>query len=364
MDALIPILYENTEQDFTSVGLGFLPSWIDGTIEVVEERNGEFYLQGELPINGVNVGELFVERIIMAAPAPGKPMQPFRIRRISKSDDRETVSVLAQHISYQLTESVIVTYGADAANLPTYASAQAALDYLAQVGEPNLSDVFTFASDIVPESSVAFGIRGDPVSFRAALGGVEGSMIDTFGGELEWDRWDVNLLSSRGRNTDKVIRYGQNLESLDFETDVSGLVTGYVGYVRLDGGSVVTGDTVLASNAYDYAYPRVVAVDLTEKFEGAEYVPATSQIVEETEAYVATQQLHRLSTSITITAVPDHLQDVYLCDTVTVIHPAYNIQDTAKIVKTVYDPIREKYKSITIGTIKKDVLDTIAKLLR
>lgn len=360
---MIPLLFEKDSREFTRLGLGALPSWIEDTIEVVEERNGEFYLQGELPVGALHVDQLAIDRIILAAPAPGKAAQPFRIRRHFKPPEHDTVQVLAQHVSYQLTETAIPTYGTEAI-LPTYATAQAAMDALMRIAVPDLSEVFTFESDIVPETALPFGMRGEPVNLRAALGGVKGSVVDVFGGELEWDGWTVRLHKQRGKFVNKPIRYGQNLESLSFETDVSGLVTGYIGYYRTEGGSVILGETVLASNAGDYAYPRVVAVDLTEKFADSEYLPTSAQITAAAETYRDEQELHTLSTSIIINAIPDDLQNVYLCDTVPVIHPGYNLQQQAKVVKTVYDPIKERYKEITVGEIQKTIVDTIAALLR
>lgn len=97
---MIPLLFEKDTREFTHLGLGALPSWIDDTIEVVEERNGEFYLQGELPVGGLHVDQLAIDRIILAAPAPGKPAQPFRIQELSKPEDSDTVKVFAPHVSY------------------------------------------------------------------------------------------------------------------------------------------------------------------------------------------------------------------------------------------------------------------------
>lgn len=356
---MIPLLYEANTTTFNKMGLGFLPSWTN--IEVVEERNGEFYLQGELPLDGLHVDQLAIERIILAAPAPGKNPQPFRIQKLSKSLDSETVQVMAPHVSYQLSETAVMTYGQDA-SLPTYSTAQAALNQLLSTTSPDLSSVFTLSSDITPASSRSFGIRGEPVSLRAALSGVEGSMVDTFGGELEWDLWTVRLLASRGSVTDKKIRYAQNMESLSYETDVTGLVTGYIGFYSAEDSSTIMGSVVLTSNASDYAYPRIMAVNLTDKFPDS--VPTKAQVTAATQSYCNAQQLHVLSTSIKVTVVPDDFQDVQLCDTVTVVHPGYGLKQQAKVVATVFDPVKEWYKEITVGQIEVRITDTIAALLR
>lgn len=53
---------------------------------------------------------------------------------------------------------------------------------------------------------------------------------------------------------------------------------------------------------------------------------------------------------------------VGLCDTVTVIHPASGTQLKAKIVKTEYDVLTERYTTIQIGTIKKSLVDLLRKI--
>ena len=44
-------------------------------------------------------------------------------------------------------------------------------------------------------------------SARAALGGTEGSILDVFGGEYEFDNYTIRLHKNRGRDTGIVIAY-------------------------------------------------------------------------------------------------------------------------------------------------------------
>ena len=142
---MIPILYEKTETQFSTHGLGSVPEWIE--CSVTEERNGEFYLEGSLPIDAANVENLAIERIIMAAPAPGKRMQPFRILSTEKSSDGNMVNVKAYHVTYQLTENICKPFSA------RYAAAQDVLDVFFNYGTgrivPQLNSLFVFNSDIV-----------------------------------------------------------------------------------------------------------------------------------------------------------------------------------------------------------------------
>lgn len=359
---MIPVLYEKGETSFRTLGLGFLRSWIEDSIGVTEERNGEFFLEGELPVGGLNVDQLAIDRLIYAAPARGMSPQPFQIRKIQKSDGADTVRVLAHHCSYQLTEHLCK---------PTsfrYASAQQAMNNLFGEGHmvPQIDTTrWSFVSDIELSTPVQVA-HLQPLSVRAILGGAEGSLVDLYGGELEWDHWTVRLLASRGRDSGKMIRYGVNMGDLSYETDVSSLVTAYYGWWR-DSETLAYKDAYIAkSNANDYAYTRVQAVDLSSVIERSDgqLTPSDAEMQAALQEYVNKQDANHLTTSIKISAVPEELQDLMLCDTVTVVHPGYGLRQQAAVVKTVYDPIKERYKEITIGEIRKTITDTIAGLLR
>ena len=356
---MIPVLYEKNVREFGyNNGLGSLPDWI--SIEVVEERNGEFYLQGELPADGVHVDKLTIDRIIYVAAAPDELPQPFRIMQISKPEDSDIVEIMAPHVSYQLTQTVILPYLTETP--PTYQYCEDAMDYLFGRSFPSMEGVFYEMSDI--EASTAKPVNfTETVTLRNALFGAEGSLVDLFGGEMRWEHWIVRILASRGTNSGKVIRYGQNMSSMSFDTDATNFVTAYIGYVTMSG-ATIRSNMVYVTGYNNFAYPRVEAIDMTEQYQDAEYLPTTEQLTTATQAAVADKlSAVNLQTSIVVEVVPDDLQSLKLCDTVTVVHPGYNLQQTAKVVKTVFNPILERYTSITIGEIRKSITDTLVGLL-
>ena len=368
---MIPVLYEKTERDFSTLGLGFLPEWIEGTLQVVEERNGEYYLEGDLPAGALNVDQLGIDRIIYALPNPDADPQPFRIQQLSKPDGENIVHVMAPHVSYQLSQSILrplkftIASGTNMEN---------AIGAIWLYGIPSIYSIvgekfFYFESDITTSSAVTFDTQTDArfVTIREALSGMEGSIVDLVGGELEWDKWTVKLLQSRGTNNDKVIRYGQNMATSSFDTNALNIVTAYYGFCNTTAGTCVDSSLVRTSDASNYAYPRVAVLDLTEHFtslagEGQPVSPTVNDVQDATEAYAASHP-GNLKTSITIEGVPEEMQDLRLCDTVTVVHPGYNLQQSAKVVQTVFDPVKERYTSLTIGEIRKTVTDTIMQLL-
>ena len=109
-----------------------------------------------------------------------------------------------------------------------------------------------------------------------------------------------------------------------------------------------------------FAYHRVEAIDLTETFKDAEYLPNIQQIDAATQAAMGGRKEPRAS--FTTKAVPDDLQDLYLTDTLIVVYPKIKFNQRAKIVGTVFHPIIEKYTEMTIGEIRTSIIDTIAAL--
>ena len=109
---MIPILYDKTETEFKTLGIGPLSDAI--SCEVTEERNGSFELRMAYPITGVHYSDIVNEAIICAIPADGEDAQPFRIYKISRPINGK-ISVYAEHLSYQLSHIVVMPFTAHGA---------------------------------------------------------------------------------------------------------------------------------------------------------------------------------------------------------------------------------------------------------
>lgn len=350
---MTPVLWEKDERGFRFHGLGSLPAWLE--CKVVESR-GEYYLEGTLPVDGYNVDNLAIERIITAAPAPGKRMQPFRIRKLSKTMNDRAVHVLAHHVSYELVESITKPPSVRTKSGQTALEQMIASGYMV----PQNNGRFAVLSDITTADYVQVSWQ-TPKNTRASIGD-EGGVADLFDGEIEWDGYTVKL-TRRGRDTDKVIRYGRNLSDLAYDTDVEGIVNGLYGYWRASQGGAFTDEIWPDPMTWPSGlqYPRIQPVDLSSELEPetGQLVPSDAVMYAALEAKAAELVNADLKTSITVTAIPADLQDVCLYDVVTVIHPGYDIRQRAKIVETQFDPIRERYVSLTIGERVPDITDSI-----
>lgn len=196
-----------------------------------------------------------------------------------------------------------------------------------------------------------------PYSARYILGGMQGSVLQTFQGEYKFDMFEVSLLTNRGANHGVTLRYGKNLVRLEQDEDFSNMYTGVAPYWIGEDKSVVLPETVVfVQGSYDFE--RILSLDLSDQFESE---PSQDDLRSRAQQYIEANNVGVPTASVTIDyAMDTEIQSVHLCDTVSVIYTALGVQATAKVVKTVYDERLDRYKSITLGAIRSNLADTYA----
>ena len=344
-------LYEANETEFNHNGLGVLSDAADA--EVTEERNGAFELTMQYPSGGWLFSELKNRRIIYCPAYPGGTPQPFRIYRITKPMGG-LVTVYAEHISYDLSGVMLSRFSAGSA-----AEAFAKLPQYAVGNNP-----FTFFTD--KSTQAAFQVTA-PASIRSKLGGSEGSLLDVYGGEYIFDGFTVKLLNERGQNRGVSIRYGKNLTDLTQEENIQSVYTGvYPYWAKEEDYFELPEKTVNAEG--DFGFTRLMPLDLSSEFEEK---PSAEQLRTKAQEYMKANKIGVPKVSLTVSFFPLEqseeykdlalLETVYLCDTVNVEFSALGVSATAKVVKTVYDVLRKRYRSIELGDAKSNIADTIVK---
>lgn len=358
---MVPLLFEKDATDFSTRGLFALSDAISCT--VTEERNGLFELELVYPTDGNHFSEITEDRLIVAFPHENGTKQAFRIYRREGSLDG-TVTFYARHISYQLSFIPV-----DLCSGQTD-SAQTMMETLAQAAQ--VACPFSFESDITTADALSFAVAV-PVGFRSALGGMEGSVLDKFGGEFEWDNWTVKLLESRGADNGVRIAYGKNITEYDDALDIGETITGvmaYYAYQDNDGVSqiVFTNPKVITNGSTAFAHERVVTLDCSGEFETP---PSVQAFTEWVERYLTRTALADPTQEINVSFVPlgqtaeytglAELERVSLCDTVKVSYPALGISVKKKVTRTVWNVLSNRYDEVTLGT-EQTLADTIVDL--
>ena len=356
---MIPRLFEKTATTFTNYGI--CPLIDADRCIVTEARNGEFTLEMDYPRDGQWAEELSVDRIILADPRDNASAQPFRIYSI-EYDMNGDINVKAQHISYQLNNIII------GANWQNPGSRYPSKFWEKETqNKLSASNPFSFSTDVDDENDPVhqYGCT-EATPLRTLLGGMEGSMLDLYGGEFEWDGYTVKLWKARGSNNGVKIAYTKNLTGLNYSIDLSDVYTGVVAYWS-SGGTYVESD--LQTTANSYSFSRDIAVDATTEFDTQ---PTKAQLNTWASAYVANAPTPKVS--IEVEFVPlwqtEEYKDFYglehvsLCDTVEAIYPPLGLDVSAKVVETIYNVLADRYDEITISTVRPDIADTIFALIK
>lgn len=352
-----PILFSKDATTFNTNGLGRLECI---SCKVTEERNGMYELEATIPVGGEHSDQLEMNSIIVVKPNQSSNIQAFRVYKITKPLNGK-FQVFAQHISYQLSYIPVMPFTV-LADSTACASTLAALKTNSAEDNP-----FTFWTDV---TTVASYVQSVPASIRQRLGGVEGSVLDCFGGELEWDNYTVKLHQNRGIQTPQVtLRYGKNITDINQEEYISNTITGVCPYwMDSEGQTVVTLTEKVVESQYASSYPfkRTVPLDLSTEFETA---PTENELRAKAESYLTSDGIGVPTVSIQVSFIDladteeykdiAALQSVNLCDKVSVQFEKLGISSTAKVVKTVYDVLAERYDSIEIGSVKTSLAQTI-----
>ena len=352
-----PILYEAGETNFTTNGLGRLSDATECT--VTEERNGSYELYMRYPLEGIHFEDLALSRLIYAIPADGKGPQPFWIYYISKPMDG-ICKIKAEHISYQLSHIPVEPFEASTVSAALLGFTQHAAE----------TCPFTFWTD--KSTAAPFSIDV-PSSIRSRLGGTQGSILDVYGGEYEFDGYTVKLHNARGQNRGVTLRYGKNITDISQEENIQNTYTGVMPYWKGNDADTSTEVVVMlpekvlhSSRAGNFPYQRTIPLDLSSEFQEQ---PTEAQLRARAQAYMTANDIGIPSVSIKVSFLAlwqteeykdiANLERVNLCDTVNVYFPKLDITATSKVVKTEYDVLNERYNSIELGDARSSLASSI-----
>lgn len=345
------ILYPYNETAFDSNGIGILADVVDD--EVYEELNGQYELTVQYPVTGIHFSEIVTDAYITAKPNPVSDPQPFRIYRITKPM-KGIVTIYARHIAYRNNKIVVSPF--------TAGSAVSALQGL-KTSAVNACP-FEFWTDKTTEATMEVK---EPKAVWTLLGGSKGSILDTYGGEYEFDKYTVRLHNRRGADRGVSIRYGKNLTDLKQDESIANVYTGIYPYWKSADGELVQLAEKIVSGPGNYYEDKILPVDLSEKFEEK---PTEDQLRKAAESYISSNDIGKPDISWTVEFVQLEqteeykgkalLERVLLGDTVSVVFPLLNVDVSARAVAARYKPTLGRYKNITLGKVKANMASTVA----
>lgn len=355
---MIPVLYKADATEFETFGIGALSECT--YCEVTEERNGAFECTLKYPVTGQMFAELKNERLIKAKPNDTSEEQLFRIYRIT-TPINGIVTIYAQHISYDLSNIAELMWSS------AMISPSLAMSRL--FTKTATTHNFKCSTDF--SSAKPFSVS-KPKSVRACLGGSEGSMLDLWSGEYEWDNFNVILHSKRGKDNGVVIEYGKNLTDMEHDNDFTDVYTDLLPYAVFSDENtekVITLSEITLPIIDNPTRQKTLIKDFTEFFEDKSSINENS-LRNKAKEFIKENPLGVETPTLTVAFEPLWKQPEYsailervsLCDTVTIRHSALGITAKSKVIKTVYDSLAEKYVSITLGTAKSNFVNTVGDI--
>ena len=197
-------------------------------------------------------------------------------------------------------------------------------------------------------------------------------MLDLWGGEYEWDNFNVILHSKRGKDNDVVIEYGKNLTDMEHDNDFTDVYTDLLPYAVFSDENtekVITLSEITLPIIDRPTRQKTLIKDFTEFFEDRASINESS-LRTKAQSYIKENPLGVETPTLTVAFEPLWKQPEYsailervsLCDTVTIRHSALDITAKSKVIKTVYDSLAEKYVSITLGTAKSNFVNTVGDI--
>lgn len=347
---MIPVLYTAGKSAEEVTPMGALTDTI--SCSTTEERNGVYETTLVYPSSGELAEEIQPERIVYVKTNDTDDPQPMRIVTVTKEQDN-TMTVYAQHVSYQLNGVVVLPF--------TASGIQDALSQLSAYAPE-----FTFSSN--NDSTVPFTVSA-PTSLRSLLGGTEGSLLDVYGGEYHFDGWNITFDRARGTDRGALIAYGKNLTDLSAENDLSDAVTGVLPYYQDQEGNLTTLDAPITME-HSLSYERITPLDCSSEIEveeGASQGAIREALTAYGEAWLKNQTAAAVD-SVTLSFeslyqagedATKALEIIALCDPVTIWDKRYSLKLTAKCITAEYDGLGEKYTSLEIGQTKSSFSSTL-----
>ena len=336
---MYPTIHDFTANNLNTQGYGALSDCI--SCDVTEELNGGFTLELQYPLNGIHAEYLQTGNIIMVKPSHNQGKQPFRISQIRKSFANNIV-VYANHISYDLTGYPVPP----AVSWNSLADAIDGMNNASWSYGTAVFHQFTFATDMVSAKAIKLPAIQ---TMRSWMGGQEGSILDVYGGEWEYDTFNCFLKERRGSDTGIRISYGKNLAEYEKQRD-------YVAYSHIcaywsKSDAVVYSD--LVATGIDSTF-RTGYIDASNAFESQ---PTKAQLNTYAEAQLA--GMNFAAQTITVTPAQIGNDVIGLGDGVLV---CYENVFSTRVIKTVWDALAGNYKLLQLGSKKANIADTIKTL--
>ncbi|AXK19120.1 phage tail spike protein [Bacillus sp. COPE52] len=343
-------LHKSSERNFNNLGLGVLTNIEKAS--VTEEANGSFELEVDIVLEDENLLQLIPEeeQILFAKANDTDKGQPFRIYNVEKDDDY-SIFIRARHVSFDSKRYAVSEV--TKASRSIAASLELVNGALEPKGHP-----FRFSTDM--ETVSTFEVRFK--NLIDILQGSRGSLLDVYGGEITRDHWHVRYNKRRGDDTNIYIEAGKNLTGISVSINTDEVYTRIIPYAKRNDENSKDESYIELTEKYidsphvnDYPEPRVKIVEidgveseseLRNKAKG--YFVRNGTDIPKVNLKIEFIQLWQVEGNEELAGI----ERLHIGDRIHASHPEITADLSARVIKTVYDPINELYEHIEAGDYK------------
>lgn len=364
---MIPRIYDNSFTTYESNGLGLLVDAISCQVE--EESNGDFELTLVYPSDGSFFYALKQDNLIKADASDTLKGQLFRIDTISKPLNGQ-VTVYAKHISFDLAKNSL-NEDINERNIKCENAGQHMLQ------KSDADSRFSIESNIEMLGNYSMDRKTDCLS---AIAGTRGSLIDTFGNgpKLLRDNFTISVLTRRGKDDNTLIAYKKNITGFTLEEDYSEIINVIKPYATVtdeEGNESPIYIDEIGVKSSRYVEGDIVKsqwIDFSDKFDEDE-TPTKEKLKNLAEKYFNDNSCDLPKMTYKIEFQPlsqteeykedglDELEHIGMDDSVYIVNSKYEIRDQARVIKTTYNVLADKYISIELGDPKTTLGSIINK---
>ena len=364
---MIPRIYDNSFTTYESNGLGLLVDAISCQVE--EESNGDFELTLVYPSDGSFFYALKQDNLIKADASDTLKGQLFRIDTISKPLNGQ-VTVYAKHISFDLAKNSL-NEDINERNI----NCENAGKHMLQKSDADSR--FSIESNIEMLGNYSMDRKTDCLS---AIAGTRGSLIDTFGNgpKLLRDNFTIFVLNRRGKDDNTLIAYKKNITGFTLEEDYSEIINIIKPYATVtdeegNESSIYIDEIGVKTSRYvEGDIIKSQWIDFSDKFDEDE-TPTKEKLKNLAEKYFNDNScdLPKMTYKIEFQPLSQteeykedglyELEHIGMDDSVYIVNSKYGIRDQARVIKTTYNVLAEKYISIELGDPKTTLGSIINK---
>lgn len=331
-----------------------LPDLRSATVR--REVNGEYSLTTALPRGAYGEDEIQLGRAIKATVNEAGKEQYFIIKRRSRSLNGD-MQIYAEHQSYYYNGVVIRGGGASAS-----ASPQLSFRQLWMSAHPSIRDLATFTYSRVNAQNHMVPMISRPTTVRELL---LHWLLETHGGELIFDGFDVEYVDQMGADNGAFYRWGVNLTDMGSEDILDGYASGIFPYWGSIDPRTNTGIVVSPSWTFDFpgTYPLEVYVplDLTSKFDTQ---PSTQDLDAAAAEYVAQHASDGVPISISASRVRvEGDTAVDLGDTVRVVNTPWGVDQKTRIFALNFDALQGRVIDVQFGSVNPGFAGAVKNMI-